>query len=130
MILVELCTLCMQRDINNKFVIESKEIQSIIQIRRNNKYSLGVTITGEIISVLHAVTDTRKTITPNELTVVLHLLMKLESLMSEPSPSVKPASDDILMEDVNNNEISSEKLAEVSELLTKLLTKIAVEPHF
>lgn len=98
--------------------------------QEKQQYSLGVTITGEIISVLHAVTDTRKTITPNELTVVLHLLMKLESLMSEPSPSVKPASDDILMEDVNNNEISSEKLAEVSELLTKLLTKIAVEPHF
>lgn len=56
MILVELCTLCMQRDINSKFVIESKEIQSIIQIRRNNKYSLGVTITGETISVLRTIT--------------------------------------------------------------------------
>lgn len=50
--------------------------------------------------------------------------------MSEPNPPAKPACDDISMEDVNNNEISSEKLSEVSELLTILLTKIAVEPHF
>lgn len=74
MILIEFCTVCMRKI--PKLGSECLEIKSIIKIRKNNKYSLPLTVGNEIVSTLKNINKNLEGLDCDTYAIVLHLLMK------------------------------------------------------
>ena len=81
MMAIELNRLCIEK--SNIKVEFSSEMDTVINLRKNNKFSLALTLTNELNKILQKIISKEETITVEEKIIVCHMFKKLEILMEE-----------------------------------------------